>query len=69
MSEIDNARRIIGGLTAFREYALTKAVSADEINVLLSEHPASEWLAVHIASLIEARLQAFDLNSPYPENS
>lgn len=69
---IEEARRIIAGLAAFREFALTKAVSAEEINVILSEHTDIDngpFVAVQIAEHIDAKLQAFDLDSPYPDNS
>jgi hypothetical protein len=66
-AEIKRGQAIIDGLVAFREFALTKAVSADEINVLLSEHPEPDerpFVAVQIAEAIEKRLREFPVAVP-----
>ena len=53
LAEIRRAQSIIDGLKAFREYCLTKAVSADEIGVMLAEQwpdvEGRDYVAVKIA--------------------
>lgn len=63
IKELRRAQTIIDGLKAFREYCLTKAVSADEILVMLAEQwpdaEGKEYIAVKIAEAIDARIQNF----------
>lgn len=64
-AETKRAQSIINGLSADRERLLAEAVSADEINLILSEDARTEggelanapYLAVKIAEAIEARIQ------------
>jgi hypothetical protein len=59
--EIKRAQKIIDGLKAFREFCLTQAVSADEIQMIMADQwPDAEalgYVAVKVAEAIEKRIQ------------
>jgi hypothetical protein len=59
--EIKRAQEIIDGLKAFREFCLTQAVNADEIQMIMADQwPDAEalpYVAVKIAEAIDKRIQ------------